>query len=297
MDTNMQSSGWMEQFYSLYRRHRFLLVFLPALLMVSTFFFVPIYALLQISFFEYSGMGSYVPGFTLASYAKFLTDPFYIGVTLYTLKIATMVTVVCLVLGYPVAYFISCTSGKLKIFLLLLLIIPLWTNLIVRIYGWFVILGSEGMVNSMLLSFQMIDQPMNMVFTSFSVVVGLVDNVLPWILLILISVMEGIEWPIIEAARDLGAGRFKSFYEITFKLSLPGVGVAGLFAFVWSVGEYAVPSLLGASSKRTMSIEIADQMLTVLNWPFGAAMAVILFLVSVCALLVSNRLSSRSHGY
>ena len=279
MDSQIETAGWMQQFYTLYRRHRFLLVFLPALLMVSTFFFFPIFSLLRISFFEHTGMGNYLPGFTLASYVKFLTDPFYIQVTLYTLKIATLVTGICLVIGYPVAYFISCTSGRLKIVLLLLLIIPLWTNLIVRIYGWFVILGSKGLANSVFLSFHIIDQPLSMVFTSFSVVIGLVDNVLPWILLILISVMEGIEWPIIEAARDLGASRFKSFYEITFKLSLPGVAVAGLFAFVWSVGEYAVPSLLGSSAKRTMSIEIADQMLTVLNWPFGAALAFVLLLL------------------
>jgi putative spermidine/putrescine transport system permease protein len=289
--------GWMEQFYGVYRRNRFLLVFLPALLMVSLFFFIPIFSLLRISFFKYTGMGNYAPGFTLASYVKFLTDPFYVGVIFYTLKIATLVTVICLVFGYPVAYYISSTSGKLKILLLLLLIVPLWTNLIVRIYGWFVILGTNGLINSVLLSLQLVHQPVDMVFTTFSVVIGLVDNVMPWILLILISVMEGIDWPIIEAARDLGASPIKSFYEITFKLSLPGVAVAGLFAFVWSVGEYAVPSLLGPSAKRTMSIEIADQMLTVLNWPFGASMAFILFLISVGALLLSNKLSGRSKNY
>jgi ABC-type spermidine/putrescine transport system permease subunit I len=297
MSTTVVGQGWLEQFYAVYRRHRFLLVFLPALLMVSLFFFIPIFSLLRISFFEYVGMGNYEPGFTLASYAKFLTDPFYIGVILYTLKIASIVTIICLIFGYPVAYYISSTSGKLKIFLLLLLIVPLWTNLIVRIYGWFVILGSNGLVNSVLLSLQLVDQPAEMVFTTFSVVIGLVDNVMPWILLILISVMEGINWPIIEAARDLGANPVKCFYEITFKLSLPGVAVAGLFAFVWSVGEYAVPSLLGSSAKRTMSIEIADQMLTVLNWPFGASMAFILFLVSVCVLMLSNKLSGRAKNY
>jgi spermidine/putrescine transport system permease protein len=126
------------------------------------------------------------------------------------------------------------------------------------------------------------------------VVIGLLDNVFPWVLLIMISVLEGIEWPIIEAARDLGAGRFRSFYEITFKLSLPGIAVAGLFAFVWSIGEYAVPSLMGSSADRTISIEIAEQMLSMLNWPFGASMAFTLFTISVCALMISNWLSNRS---
>jgi ABC-type spermidine/putrescine transport system permease subunit I len=136
-----------------------------------------------------------------------------------------------------------------------------------------------------------------MIFNSFSVVVGLLDVVFPWILLILISVLEGIDWSMMEAARDLGAGRFKSFYEVTFKLSIPGMAVAGLFAFVWSMGEYAVPSLLGSSSQRTISIEVADQILSVLNWPFGASIAFTLFAISVLVLIISNRISQKGARY
>ncbi len=270
-------------------------MFMPALILVSFFFFVPILSLLRISFFKYSGMGVFEPGFTLENYIKFLTDPFYLQVIWYTIKIASSVTIICLIAGYPVAYYITCQTGKWKIFLLLLIIIPLWTNLIVRIYGWFVILGRQGLLNSILIKLNLIDEPISLVFTTGSVVVGLIDNVFPWILLIMISVLEGINWDIIEAARDLGASRIKSFYEITFKLSLPGIAVAGLFAFVWSVGEYAVPSLLGSSGNRTISIEIADQMLNLLNWPFGASMAFVLFAISVSVLLINNWLTSRSN--
>ena len=295
MRSDIKNSGWLEIIWEFYRKKRFLLMFMPALIIVLVFFFIPILSLLRISFFKYVGMGIFEPDFTLASYLKFLTDPFYLQVIWYTIKIAVTVTVICLIVGYPVAYYISCMTGKWKITLLLLLIIPLWTNLIVRIYGWFVILGKQGLLNSVLLSLNLIDTPASIVFTTSSVVIGLLDNVFPWILLIMVSVMEGIDWPIIEAARDLGASRFKTFYEITFKLSLPGVAVAGLFAFVWSVGEYAVPSLLGSSAKRTISIEIADQMLSVLNWPFGASMAFVLFAISISVLLISNKLSGRSH--
>jgi putative spermidine/putrescine transport system permease protein len=288
-------SGWLEKVWDIYRRNRYLLVFMPALIFVLVFFFIPIVYLLRMSFFKYVAMGVFEPDLTLGSYLKFLTDPFYLKVIWYTIKIAVTVTVLCLVVGYPVAYYISCMTGRWKITLLLLLIIPLWTNLIVRIYGWFVILGKQGLLNSVLLSLHLIDQPASIVFSTTSVVIGLLDVVFPWVLLIMISVMEGIEWSIIEAARDLGASRFKTFYEITFKLSLPGVAVAGLFAFVWSAGEYAVPSLLGSSAKRTISVEIADQMLNMLNWPFGASMAFVLLAISVSVLLISNRLSSRSH--
>jgi len=291
----MKKNSWLEKIHEIYRKNRFLMVFMPAIVLVTFFFFVPILSLLRISFFKYMEMGVFDSSFTLQNYIKFLTDPFYLQVIWYTVKIALSVTLICLLFGYPVAYYISCMTGKWKMFLLLLLIIPLWTNLIVRIYGWFVILGRQGLLNSVLLSMNFIEEPISIVFTTTSVVIGLLDNVFPWILLIMISVMEGIEWPIIEAARDLGASRLKTFYEITFKLSLPGVAVAGLFAFVWSVGEYAVPSLLGSSSQRTISIEIADQMLNMLNWPFGASMAFVLFAISVSVLLINNWLSSRSN--
>ena len=295
MENVIKKNSWLEKLHEIYRRNRFFMMFLPAAIIVTLFFFIPILSLLRISFFSYVEMGVFDPGFTLENYIKFLTDPFYLQVIWYTMKIAFFVTVLCLIFGYPVAYYISCMTGKWKMLLLLLIIIPLWTNLIVRIYGWFVILGNQGFLNSILLSLNLIEKPISIVFSTTSVVIGLLDNVFPWILLIMISVMEGIEWPLLEAARDLGAGRIKTFYEITFKLSLPGVAVAGLFAFVWSVGEYAVPSLLGSSSQRTISIEIADQMLNMLNWPFGGAMAFVLFTISVSVLLINNWLSSRSN--
>ena len=295
MDPISNNRTWLETAHDIYRKNLFMIVFLPALVIVIFFFFIPILSLLRISFFQYVQMGVFEADFSLVNYVKFLTDPFYLKVIGYTLKIAFCVTMICLVAGYPAAYYISCMTGRWKILLLLLIIIPLWTNLIVRIYGWFVILGRQGLVNAIAQSAGLVDQPVSLVFSTPAVVIGLLDNVFPWVLLIMLSVLEGIEWPIIEAARDLGASRFRSFYEITFKLSLPGVAVAGLFAFVWSMGEYAVPSLMGASADRTISIEIAEQMLSMLNWPFGASMAFILFAISICVLTLSNRLSNRSN--
>jgi ABC-type spermidine/putrescine transport system permease subunit I len=284
---------WVEKSFEIYRRNKFLLIFLPALLTVIVFFFVPIFTLFRISFYEYESMGVFRPAFNLGGYIKFLTDPFYIKIILYTLKNAVLVTSISLLAGYPVAYYVARASRAKKIICLLLIIVPLWTNLIVRIYGWFVILGRKGFLNTMLLHAGLIDKPLSMIFNSFSVIIGLLDVVFPWVLLILISVLEGIDWSMIEAARDLGANRFKSFYEVTFKISIPGVAVAGLFAFVWAMGEYAVPSLLGSSAQRTISIEVADQILNVINWPFGASIAFVLFTISVAVLLISNKISQR----
>ena len=294
MSKAIPMTNWLEKSFEIYRRNRFLLIFLPALLVIVVFFFIPIITLLRVSFCESVGMGVYRPAFRLDGYIKFLTDPFYVKIIIYTIKNALLVTFIALAVGYPVAYYVARASGIKKIICLLLIIVPLWTNLIVRIYGWFVILGRQGFINTMLLGTGLIDEPLSMIFTSFSVVIGLLDVVFPWVLLILISVLEGIDWSMMEAARDLGAGRFRSFYEVTFKLSIPGVAVAGLFAFVWSMGEYAVPSLLGSSGQRTISIEVVDQILNVLNWPFGASIAFILFSISVAVLLISNRISQRA---
>jgi len=297
MSLTKQLNTWVEKSHEIYRRNKYLLIFVPALLVVTVFFFVPIMTLFRISFYEYTGMGTYKPAINLDGYIKFLTDPFYIRVITYTLKNAVLVTAIALIAGYPVAYYVARASGLKKMICLLLIIVPLWTNIIVRIYGWFIILGRKGLINTMLLQTNLIDEPLPMLFNSFSVVIGLLDVVFPWILLILISVLEGIDWSMIEAARDLGASRMKSFYEVTFKLSVPGMAVAGLFAFVWAMGEYAVPSLLGSSFQRTISIEVVDQILSVLNWPFGASIAFTLFTISVLVLIVSNRISQKGAGY
>lgn len=297
MTQNRRYTEWVGRGLDVYRKNRFLLIFLPALVIVAVFFFVPILTLFRVSFYENVGMGVYRPAFTFEGYVKFLTDPFYVNIILFTIRIAVLVTLVALTAGYPVAYYVARASGLKKIFCLLMIIVPLWTNLIVRIYGWFVILGRKGFINTILLSLDIVHEPLSMVFTPFSVVIGLLDVVFPWVLLILISVMEGIDWSMIEAARDLGANRFRSFYEVTFKLTIPGVAVAGLFAFVWAMGEYAVPSLLGSSARRTISIEVADQILNVLNWPFGASIAFTLFTITAIVLVVSNRISQRGARY
>ncbi len=195
MEHAKNDNTWLEIIHQIYRKNTFLLVFLPALVIVTFFFFIPILSLLRISFFQYVQMGVFEPDVTLVHYVKFLTDPFYLRVIGYTLKIAFFVTIICLLAGYPAAYYISCMTGRWKIVLLLLIIIPLWTNLIVRIYGWFVILGRQGLLNAVLLSTGLVDEPASMVFSTPAVVIGLLDNVFPWVLLIMISVLEGIEWP------------------------------------------------------------------------------------------------------
>jgi len=289
--------SWAETIFEVYRKNKSLLIFFPALFMVVLFFFIPILALLRISFYKFTSMGVFQPAFSFAGYIKFLTDPYYVHIILYTLKISFLVTLLSLVGGYPVAYYVVKSSGTKKIVCLLLIIIPLWTNLIVQIYGWFVILGEKGFVNTILLGLGIIDHPLSLVFSSFSVVIGLLDEVFPWILLVLISVMEGIDWSMIEAARDLGASRFESFYEVTFKISIPGIAIAGLFSFVWAMGDFAVPSLLGSSAQRTISIALADQILNNVNWPFGASIAFVLFSISIIVLIISNRLSQRGSKY
>jgi ABC-type spermidine/putrescine transport system permease subunit I len=293
MQHEQTGSHWATRIYEAYRKSKFIWIFAPGVLIVVFFFFIPVFSLFQLSFYENLEMGVYTPAFTLEWYLKFLTDPFYVQIIFFTLRLALTVTFIALLFGFPVAYYIARSSGLKKILCIVLIIVPLWTNLIVRVYGWFVILGQEGFVNSLLVSLNVVDGPISIIFSQTSIIIGLLDMVFPWTLLILISVMEGIDWSMMEAARDLGASRFRSFYEIAFKLSLPGLAVAGLFAFVWAMGDYAVPSLLGSTAQRTISVELGEQILTVLNWPFGASIAFTLLMISVAVLFISNRLSQK----
>jgi len=286
-----------QNFSEFYRREKFVFLFLPALVIVIVFFFVPIFTLLRISFYKSTPFAVYEEGFTFANYIKIFTDFFYLKTIFFTLKIATIVTFISLACGYPVAYYTARAAGLRKLICILCIIIPLWTNLIVRIYGWRVILGRAGVINIFLLKVGVIQEPLPLVFNSFAVIIGLLNVVFPWVILILFSLLEGLDWSLIEAARDLGAGRIRSFYEVTFKLSLPGVIVAGLFAFIWAAGEYATPSLLGSSAQRTISMEVADQILSLLNWPLGAALAFVLLFLSGVILLLSNKISQIGMKY
>lgn len=245
----------------------------PAFLQVFFFFFLPILIFLRISFYPAANLGQYTPGFTLKSYFLFYTDPFYLKTFLFTFKLTVIVTISTLIIGYPVAYLISKSEPITKAIYLIIILITMWTEYIIKIYGLVIFLSANGVVNSVLLKLGIIEEPLKMLYNTFAVTVGLAQVAFPYMVLSLLGILEKVDPSLKEAARNLGAGRIKTFLTITLPLSVPGIAAGCIFASLWTLGSYATPELLGSEAQATIAMRVTHEILTTFNWPFGATMA------------------------
>jgi putative spermidine/putrescine transport system permease protein len=252
----------------------FLLV-MPVLIVLVVFYFYPVLRLFVWSFFD--------PDFTLKHYYHIFEKPLYFKILLRTFKIAFLVTLVSLVLSYPVASFLAAAKGK-KQLLMVCVVLPFWTSLLVRTYAWMVLLQSSGLVNRLLKSTGLIEKPLHLMYNSTGVVIGMVHVLIPFMILPIYSVLKGIDQDLKLAAYTLGANRVKTFLKITLPLSLPGVGAGILFVFVLSLGFFITPSLLGGPKVTMISTLIETQVNTLNRWGFGAAIALVLLLCVVAIL-------------
>ncbi|MBU2601241.1 MAG: ABC transporter permease [Actinobacteria bacterium] len=261
----------------------------PAVVLTAVFFVIPILFMGRISLSVHESGSAYREGtWTLDSYVTLLTDSFYLRIFSYTLGVSLLVTVLGLALAYPIAYWINRSGPRLKVILLFAVIVPLWTNILVLIYGWLIILSPGGALNDGLMRLGLIDAPLRVVYNTFGIVVGIVQITLPYAILIIAAVLAGIDRSLVESARDMGASRLKAFLHVTLPLSTPGIASAATVIFVWSMGEYASPQLLGGSAGKFVSQEVSSQFLTAFNWPRGAGLAVTLFSLIVLILVVAQ---------
>jgi putative spermidine/putrescine transport system permease protein len=228
-------------------------------------------------------------GFTLAYYARFFSSPVYLEVLWITVKWSAIVTAICLVLGYPVAYLLTSVSPRSAGLLLLLLAIPLTTSLLVRTYAWMVILGQQGIINTTLLWLGLISKPIELLHNSFAVVVGMVQVLVPFMILTLTGVMKNIDKGLVVAARTLGANPVRAFFRIFVPLTLPGIGSGCLLVFVMSCGYFVIPALLGGPRDMWISMLIETQVNNVVDWGFAAALAGILLVLVVAIFCVYER--------
>ncbi len=229
------------------------------------------------------------PHFTLKYYVDFLTVPVYSQVLYLTFRIAAIVTVVCLLLGYPVAYLIASARPSVGRILLVLVLLPFWVSLLVRSYAWMVILGRAGIVNQLLLGLGVVQEPLQLMFNTLGVVVGMTHILLPFMVLPLYSVMRGIDRRLLQAASNLGASPWRAFWTVFFPLSLPGVGAGCLLVFIQSLGFFITPALLGGSGDVMIAQLIENQVRQLVNWQFASAQAVVLLVAAVVVLAVFNR--------
>ena len=258
----------------------------PAGFWLFFFFLVPLGIVLAYSFAQRGVYGGIEWAFSLENYARAL-DPLYVKILWRSLGMALFTTIFCLVCGYPFAYFIAFAPARLKNLLLILLIIPFWTNFLIRTYAWIVILQEEGLINSLLLSIGVIRQPLNLLYTPTSVMLGMVYGYLPFMVLPLYSSLEKLQPALIEASMDLGANRLKTFLHVTLPLTAPGIAAGVVLVFIPTIGEFIIPDILGGAKTVLIGNLITNQFLTARDWPFGAAITFIVVLFVLAGLGIS----------
>lgn len=281
--------GLVSAYWARIGQYRFWILLAPAFVQVIFFFILPILFFLRISFYPAAELVRYTPGFTFESYVRFYTDLFYLKTFLFTFKLSLVVTLVTLILGYPVAYLISISNPTTKAIYLIVILIAMWTQYIVKIYGLVVLFSANGVINAILLKLGMVKEPIRMLYSLFAVSVGLIQVSFPYMVLSLLGVLETIDNSLKEAARNLGAGRIRTFFHVTIPLSVPGIAAGCIFASLWSLGSYATPSLLGSEAQTTIAMRVEHEVLTTFNWPFGAVMAFNMLFSIVAVYLFFNR--------
>lgn len=252
-------------------------ILFPPYFWLVTFFLLPLIILFIYSFGHKGNYGGVVFDFTFNNYINII-DPLYFKMLIRSIWYAFISTVISLLIGYPMAYFISSSSDRMKSLLMFLIILPFWTNFLIRIFSWVIILGDNGIINKSLLFLGLIDQPLTLLYNEFSVIVGLIYGELPYMILPIIASLDKLDRTLLEASTDLGASKFKTFFKITFPLSIPGVVTGIIFVFIPALGQFVVPDILGSSSSFMIGNIITNQFLQVRDWPFGSAISMILMM-------------------
>jgi spermidine/putrescine transport system permease protein len=270
------------------RRSRALgrLVFLgPGLTYLIVLLLVPLALLLSFIPFRRGRFGGIVYELTGENFTR-LIDPLYLDVVLGSLKIATIATVIALLVGYPTAYLIAQLPRKWKTIALVAIVLPFWTNFLVRIYAWIILLSGPGLLNSTLMDLGLIDKPLELLYNQGTIITGLIYSYLPLMVLPLYAAIEKLDPQLREASANLGARPARTFLSVTLPLTLPGVVTGCLFVFVPSFGNFVIPELLGGGRSIMVGNLIRDQFLKARDWPFGATLSLALIAVLIVLLLL-----------
>jgi len=264
----------------------------PGLLYLGVFFLLPLAIIVSYAFLERGRFGGIVIEPNLDNFARAL-DPVFLRVLLNSIGIALVTTVLALILGYPTAWAISRLPRRWRTVALVLVVLPFWTNFLVRTYAWIVLLNSQGPLNGALVGLGIIGEPLELLYTPGAVVAGLLYAYLPLMILPLYASIERLDPELREASANLGARPARTFLSVTLPLTLPGVLIGSIFVFVPSMGNFVIPELLGGGKTVMVGNLIRDQFLKARDWPFGAVLAIAV-LVFLAALLIIQARVSRS---
>ena len=264
----------------------------PATVFVAVGLLVPLAILLRYSFNTFEPRRMMVETFSLENYIKFFADPYYTSVLGTTLRVAALCTVVCLIMGLPLAYVLARTQSRFKNVMIMLVVLPLFVGNAVRAAGWMTLFGSKGFLNVTLLQLGVISQPLQIMFTEGAVIAGIIAVNLPYMVLTLQSVIEGINRNLEEAAFSLGAGPMTMFHRVLLPLSLPGILAGTILTFILGMNAYATPVLLGGPKFKMMGPLVYGQF-QLNNWPFGASVAFVLMTATLGLTAAANILVQR----
>src|SRR5262245_53147400 len=273
-----------------------LLVFLPSL-WLFLFLALPYLALFVQSFLASDEFGNVVMRPTAEHYRDFFTKPLYYKTLLYTFEIAAIVTTACVLISVPLAYVIAFKVKRYKELIYTLIIVPLWVSYIVRTYAWKIILGREGILNTFLLYVGVVDKPVEaFLYSQWAVVIGLVHIFTPFVLMPVYTAFEHIPRPLIEASKDLGAGRFTTFRRVVLPLALPGIIAGGTFAFVLTLGDFLAVLLLGGPDTLMISNVVQNLFGTSDDRPLGSAIGIVMLIIVLAILEMTGRAERKLGG-
>ena len=254
----------------------FLMVVLPLILVTG------------LSFLSRGAYGQVLFRFNLTNYTR-LFDALYGKVMVFSLGIGIGTTLICILVGYPLAYFLARAPARQRSLLLFLILLPFWTNFIIRIFAWMIILRSGGLLDTILQWLHITQAPLNLLYTPTAVLIGMVYEFLPFMVLPLYTSLEKIENSLLEAAADLGAPPWKAFLRVTLPLSVPGMIAGTILTFIPAMGMFVVPDILGGAKTILIGNVIRNQFLTARDWPFGAAASMVLMIMTMVLTLYYTR--------
>lgn len=244
--------------------------------------------MLAYSFYRFIPGGQQVSAFIPDNYLRFLTDPFYLQILADTLLMGVAVTFFALLLSYPLAYTVARSRSRWKGLLIVVVLVPLMTSVVVRSYGWMILLANNGVVNSMLVGLGL--SPAKLMFNFTGTIISLTQVLMPFMVLTLLGVIQHIDPALEEAVRSLGGSRWRVFRDVIFPLSLPGVAAGSLLVFALSISAFATPKLVGGATTKVMATVVYDQTINLLNWPFASAISFILMALVLGLTFAQGRL-------
>ena len=265
---------------------------LPIIIYTTFLIALPILYIFVISFFKTDSYGGMIETITMQNYIE-LFDSVYIKVFLKSALVSVITTVICIFISYPFVLAVSHKSKKMQQVLMTLVMVPFLTNSLIRMYGWIVLLRKSGIINSLLLGLNIVEEPLSLMYNTFGIIIGMVYTLLPFMILPLYSSVSTIDKSLLEASSDLGASKWKCFKNIILPQTIPGLFNGSLMVFTPALGYFFIVDILGGGKMMILGNLIKNQFLTARNWPFGAAISVFLIIITYLLITLYKKIGGK----